>query len=99
MLNDGVRAKMALLAQQIIDALPDRIKVARIVYYAFVQVPQFLQNDAHPLIDDVSMSGDVSAQSSFAYPDNNPFLSNLTHDCPVDWEFQQYFADNHYQWA
>ncbi|VDM82866.1 unnamed protein product [Strongylus vulgaris] len=27
MLNDGVRAKMALLAQQIIDALPDRIKV------------------------------------------------------------------------
>ncbi|VDO18466.1 unnamed protein product [Heligmosomoides polygyrus] len=97
MLNDGVRAKMALLAQQIIDALPDRIKVARIVYYAFVQVPQFLQNDAHPLIDDVSMSGDVSAQSSFAYPDNNPFLSNLTHDCPVDWEFQQYFADNHYQ--
>ncbi|WKX93243.1 hypothetical protein Q1695_010914 [Nippostrongylus brasiliensis] len=81
MLNDGVRAKMALLAQQIIDALPDRIK-----------------NDAHQLIDDESMSGDVSAQSSFAYPDNNPFLSNLTHDCSVDWEFQQYFANNHYQY-
>uniref|UniRef100_A0A1I7WGY8 ANK_REP_REGION domain-containing protein n=1 Tax=Heterorhabditis bacteriophora TaxID=37862 RepID=A0A1I7WGY8_HETBA len=27
LLDDGVRAKMALLAQQIIDALPDRIKV------------------------------------------------------------------------
>ncbi|XGW11620.1 hypothetical protein V3C99_012814 [Haemonchus contortus] len=80
MLNDGVRAKMALLAQQIIDALPDRIK-----------------NDANPLLDEESMSADVSAQSSFAYPDNNPFLSHLTHDCPADWEFQQYFANNHYQ--
>ncbi|KHJ79777.1 hypothetical protein OESDEN_20566 [Oesophagostomum dentatum] len=80
MLNDGVRAKMALLAQQIIDALPDRIK-----------------NEAHPLIDEDSISADVSAQSSFAYPDHNPFLSHLSHDGPADWEFQQYFANNHYR--
>ncbi|KAK6732979.1 hypothetical protein RB195_017010 [Necator americanus] len=80
MLNDGVRAKMALLAQQIIDALPDRIK-----------------NDAHPLLDDDSMSTDVNTQSAFAYPDHNPFLSNLSHDCPADWEFHQYFANNHYR--
>ncbi|PIO57578.1 hypothetical protein TELCIR_21005 [Teladorsagia circumcincta] len=35
MLNDGVRAKMALLAQQIIDALPDRIKVRDLIFDLF----------------------------------------------------------------
>ncbi|KAE9416349.1 hypothetical protein Angca_006503, partial [Angiostrongylus cantonensis] len=77
---DGVRAKMALLAQQIIDAIPDRIK-----------------NDANPLLDDETTNAEVGTHSSFAYPDNNPFLSHLTHDCPEEWDFQQYFSNNHYQ--
>ncbi|RCN26061.1 hypothetical protein ANCCAN_28219 [Ancylostoma caninum] len=82
MLNDGVRSKMTLLAQQVIDALPNRIK-----------------NDAYPLLDDNSMSADVSAQSSFAYPEHNLFLSHLSHDCPADWEFLQYFPSNHYRYV